>query len=264
MQEIEGVPVKLASLSRSRLSDVVVSALLEFREVDLLEFLFEDFACLEFYHRSQRNDDCLVGSIGISADARPAQLHFQNSEIAQLDVSSLGQRALDSVERLLHVIDDLFLREPGLPENLQHDLMFGQVGHGVNCTVLIGALSAFPVGLKIFDRGAHQFTDRDSFLPRGTPEIHTLTSRDAHRDLQAPFLGRGEPTEIELRQGEAHGFTRGLESAGFSGGFDLVEDRDREIDGERAGGVRGTFFWGHRRPSLQCWVASLGKDTRFV
>ena len=78
-----------------------------------------------------RDDDFRLRLVRIAPDALFAHLHFEDAEIAQLNIASIRQRLLDDIERLLHGINDLFLREARLPVDLQYYFSFGQVRHGV-------------------------------------------------------------------------------------------------------------------------------------
>src|SRR5206468_967514 len=101
----------------------------ECRQVDLLELLLEDLARLEAHDGAFRNHHRVTRLVRVSADTLPANLDFQDAEVAELDVAAVGEGALDDVESLLDGVDDLLLREARLAVDLEDDFAFGKISH---------------------------------------------------------------------------------------------------------------------------------------
>ena len=79
-----------------------------------------------------RDDHLGLRLVRIAADAGLAALHFEYAEVAELDVTTIGQRLLDDVERQLDGFDDLLLGEVRLFVDIENDFAFCEVsGHRV-------------------------------------------------------------------------------------------------------------------------------------
>ena len=110
----------------------LVLRIAKFLEVYLLDARLQFLAGLEFDNGAFWNRYFLVGLIGIAPNARLAALHFEYTEVAELDVMPLHKMFGDCVQRELDHVTDFFLRKSGLVVDAKYDIAFGQVSWHTN------------------------------------------------------------------------------------------------------------------------------------
>ena len=91
--------------------------------------LTHDLAGLEFYGGTGRNNDIMLGFVGIATDAGFCEADLENSEVAQLDITTSGKCICNTIQGHLDDTEDLLLSECRFFADLHYQISFGEVGH---------------------------------------------------------------------------------------------------------------------------------------
>ena len=70
-------------------------------------------ARFEFHDRARRDDDFLIGLLGIAADALLCKAGFENAKLAQFHAATCGERLGDSIKSELDDRENFLLDEAG-------------------------------------------------------------------------------------------------------------------------------------------------------
>lgn len=99
------------------------------RERHSLDGLLELLARLELDDSALGDDHGLLGLVGVATHTGLAALNLENAEVAQLDVTALGESLQHDVERHLDGFGDLLLGKASFFVDRGDDFAFCEVGH---------------------------------------------------------------------------------------------------------------------------------------
>jgi len=93
--------------------------------------LTHDFSGCEFYDRARRDDDFLIGLLGIAADALLCKEGFENAKLAQFHSLAVCERLCDSIKSELDDRENFLLDEAGFFGDCDDEIALREVRHGV-------------------------------------------------------------------------------------------------------------------------------------
>ena len=71
----------------------------------------------------------MLGAIRVAPDARLAELHLEDAEVAQLDGLAVGEAFREVIEGALNDVEDILLHHAGLIADTDNQIAFGQIRH---------------------------------------------------------------------------------------------------------------------------------------
>ena len=86
---------------------------------------FHFLARLELDHGAGGNRHVVLGAIRVAPDARLAEFHLEDAEVAQLDGLAVGEAFREVIKGALDDVEDILLHHAGLVANADDQIAFG-------------------------------------------------------------------------------------------------------------------------------------------